>query len=225
MDPDTLNALRDGLLLYLVLVISIALHEWGHAISADKVGDPTPRAQGRVTLNPLAHLDPIGTGLIPGIMIFWPILSGNDMAFFLIGWGKPVMVNPMYFRNKVRDDLIVTACGPLMNVIIALAASTFGALLIAVNMETLPLVLNFIFLNCALVVFNMIPVPPLDGSHFLRQAIGMSDEAYLKLSQWGFLIMIVLINIRAFRELMGAAIFIFAQPFLWLLRTVAGFVA
>src|SRR4051794_38474467 len=114
MDLD-LEMLRQGLLRVLVLICSLALHEWGHAFVADRLGDDTPRSQGRVTLNPLAHIDWIGTVLIPllGVLGFFGGLAG-------IGWAKPVYTNPSNFRRGMSDQALVTIAGPAVNFLLAL---------------------------------------------------------------------------------------------------------
>lgn len=204
--------LQDGILLWLLLVICISIHEAAHAIAADKIGDNTPRLQGRVTLNPLAHIDPIGTVLIPLFMILF------SPAIAILGWGKPVQVNPRNFRHKVRDDLIITMAGPLSNLALALGAVLLGAVVLRFYPDFDRLFVQFIFMNVALFVFNMIPVPPLDGSHVLRHAVGMGEEAYLNLCRYGFIILMVLINIPQFRAFMGTAIYFVAEPFFLMLE-------
>lgn len=135
------------------LVIALSIHEFAHAWAADKLGDPTPRYQGRITLNPLAHLDPIGTLLL--------VLMG-------FGWGRPVMFNPGNLENPRRDTALIALAGPLSNVVMAIAASLVlrgfdGSLPQLVE----PLLFLFMQLNINLAVFNMIPVHPLDGGKIL----------------------------------------------------------
>lgn len=204
--------IAQGITLYLILVGSISVHEWAHAYSADRLGDDLPASQGRVTLNPIAHIDPIGTVVLPLFMIFAPM---GGLAIF--GWGKPVQINPRSHKNPVRDDLIITSAGPLSNLVIALGAAIIGSMAGLVNQETLGLFGMIIMLNVVLFVFNLIPIPPLDGSHFLKHAIGMTEEAFFKLSMYGFIIILVLINIPGFRLLMSTAIHAVMAPFVWLL--------
>jgi Zn-dependent protease len=209
--------LREGLIFYILLVVSLSIHEWAHAFTADKLGDPTPASQGRVTLNPIAHMDLLGTVIFPLLCIF--VLPGN----FLFGWGKPVMVNISYFKNRVTGDILTTMAGPASNLVQALLAAIIGGLLCRfVDPALAPLVGMFIFLNVVLAVFNMIPIPPLDGSHVLRHAVGMSDETYYNLSRWGFLVLIVAINLPPFRAALSVAISAVAGPFLLLFNVVSG---
>src|ERR1044071_2878675 len=120
MDID-MGALRDGVLRFIILVLSLSLHEWGHAIVADKLGDDTPRAQGRVTLYPMAHIDWIGTILIPAMSAL-----GFFGGFSMIGWAKPVYTNPANFRRGMFDQALVTIAGPGVNFTLALLG-TFAA--------------------------------------------------------------------------------------------------
>ena len=202
--------IRQGLITYLLIVISIALHESAHAFVADRLGDDTPRSQGRVTLNPLAHLDPIGTGLLPLLNIF--VLKGVS----LLGWGRPVQINLSNFRHRVRDELLVTAAGPLCNVLLALAGVVAAALCHRTGSGLALLFDRFMVINVGLAVFNMLPIPPLDGSHFLRHLVGMSEETYIGLSTWGGVALLVLINVPAFRALMTVVLDFSFIPFHWL---------
>ena len=130
---------------YIGLLLAITIHEFSHAYTADRLGDPTPRAMGRLTLNPLAHLDPIGT-----LMIF--------IAHF--GWGKPVPIDPYNFKNPRRDEIIVALAGPISNIILG---STIGIISLTTGYFNEILYIIAI-VNFSLAVFNLIPIPPLDGS-------------------------------------------------------------
>jgi Zn-dependent protease len=209
--------LREGLIFYIFLVASLSIHEWAHAFTADKLGDPTPSSQGRVTLNPVAHMDVLGTVVFPLLCIF--VLPGN----FLFGWGKPVMINPSYFRRRVRDDLLTTMAGPGSNLALALLAAIIGGLACRfIDPALAQLVGTFIFLNVVLAVFNMIPIPPLDGSHVLRHAVGMRDETYLNLSRWGFFVLIIAINLPPVRAALSYVIGAVSVPFVLLFNLIAG---
>src|SRR5215469_18895949 len=111
MDP---NGIIDGLLYYLGLVVLLTFHEFAHAWVAHKCGDDTARLQGRMSINPVVHIDPIGTVLIPLLVLFSPMLGG-----FLVGWAKPVPVNPMNLNHPVRDDCLIALAGPAMNLVLA----------------------------------------------------------------------------------------------------------
>jgi Zn-dependent protease len=207
---------KQGLTLYLILLASLSVHEWAHAFVADKLGDHTPRSQGRVTFNPIAHIDPIGTVFIPLFMILF------SPGFAIIGWGKPVMVNPLNFRNRVRDDILVSMAGPASNVVICLLMVFIGGVLLKFMPAIAGLLGQVILLNCVLIIFNMIPIPPLDGSHLLKHAVGMRDETYLNFARWGFLILIILVNIPAFRQVFGVAIYLSADFFYKLMLLIVG---
>lgn len=190
-------------ILFVLLIASISVHEWAHAWVADKLGDPLPRMQGRVTLDPRSHIDPIGTLLLPLIMIF------ANPGFSIIGWGKPVQVSLPNQTTKKRDDLLITIAGPLSNLGIAIICSVgFGVVHRYASLGEPFLILFFqvVTLNGMLFLFNLIPVPPLDGSHILKHVVGMSDESFLKFSKYGFFILIALINIPVFQTFMAQGI-------------------
>jgi Zn-dependent protease len=131
------------IVLLICLVVSIGIHEFSHAYAAYKLGDDTPKYQGRVTLNPLAHIDPIGLLLI--------VIAG-------FGWGKPVMFDVYNLKNPKRDVLIIALAGPLSNILLAFIAHLYGSFF-GFN----PVLNQLLFLNLALAVFNLIPIAPLDG--------------------------------------------------------------
>ncbi len=216
-----MELLRAGLIQYLIVLVSIVLHEWGHAFMADRVGDPLPRMQGRVTLNPVAHIDLLGTVLIPLIPLLIAV-SGGAMGFALIGWGKPVQISLPNPKTRVRDDILITAAGPGVNVVLALLCSIAIGLSVRFAPQFVDLFALGLIINIGLAVFNLIPIPPLDGSHFARHAVRMSDETYYNLARYGGIILLILINWRAFRELMHYAITLAATPFAELARLVAG---
>jgi Zn-dependent protease len=211
MDPQTL---RDGLLQLILLIISIGLHEFGHAWMADLRGDPLPRMQGRVTLNPFAHADPIGTIAIPAVMIFL------SPGFGLIGWGKPVQISLPNPKTRRMDDIYITLAGPAMNLVLCFAFAVIGGLG-NFDPKTQEVVIDFlrmgIILNASLVVFNLIPLPPLDGSRLALRLGLYSEELFLTLARWGFIILIILINLPPFTRLMSAGIRFLVVPWfgLW----------
>lgn len=155
----------------IVIIMSITLHEFGHAFSADRLGDTTPRRQGRVTLWPDKHLDPLGF-----VMILWTSLGGMGL-----GWGRPVMVNPNNFKHPRRDMVIVAACGPLMNLILAVIFGLTMRFAVMVNPDSAMewirhtvsgnFVLEFLVLNIMLMMFNLLPIHPLDGGKLLSGAL------------------------------------------------------
>lgn len=144
-----------GLIVFGSIVIAIAVHEFAHAYAADKLGDMTPRSQGRVTLNPLSHLDPWGTLLI--------LIVG-------IGWGRPVMFSPHNLKNPRRDTALIAIAGPVSNIIMAVSAALIfhfinsaGIAMGAFEGAAVLILTYFITINLALAIFNMIPIEPLDG--------------------------------------------------------------
>ena len=180
--------------MWMCLVALLSFHEFGHAWMAYKCGDDTARIMGRMTINPIVHIDPIGTVLIP-LAILW-----LNPGFFIFGWAKPVPVNPNNYENRKRDDILISMAGPAMNVILAILLMAVyrlalelpidvGAGAIVHNLELIA------FISMILCVFNLIPIPPLDGSHVMRHVVGMSEETYLKIAQYGFIILLIAINV------------------------------
>jgi len=168
------------IILFPGLLLSIAIHEFAHAWSADKLGDPTPRLQGRVTLNPLSHLDPIGT-----LMIF--------LTSF--GWGRAVEFDPYNLKHPVRDTALIALAGPVANLLIALVLSLVirtGILPWAWMYEASSLI---VYINVALAIFNLVPVYPLDGSKILLALLPRSTafEYDQFMHRYGFLVLIFLI--------------------------------
>jgi Zn-dependent protease len=191
----SVSAIFDGLLSYVCLVILLTFHEFAHAWTAARCGDDTARDHGRVSLNPLVHMELVGTVVLPLLVVF---LSAAESSFanFIIGWGRPVPVNPLNLRHRRRDDTLIALAGPAMNLALAAAVMVIargfdllgqGAMMeVAVRMAIISLVLCF---------FNLLPIPPLDGSHVLKNAVGMRDEAYVRLCRFGFIAVILAVQI------------------------------
>jgi Zn-dependent protease len=198
------NWIIEGLISYLGLVVLLTFHEFGHAWTALKCGDDTARLQGRCSLNPIVHIDPIGTVLLPLMMIFLPFGVGR----FMIGWAKPVPVNVHNLRNGRWDDILVSMAGPAMNLLLAIGLVALAriALLFDSGVAT-NLFLQMASLSLLLYFFNLIPIPPLDGSHVLRNLIGMSYETYSQLSRYGFIAIIVVVNIPQVRQTLSTITF------------------
>lgn len=217
MDTSMLSV---GLAQYLCVVIIITFHEFGHAWMASRCGDDTARHEGRVTLNPLAHIDPIGTVLIP-LLVLWLAMSGQGkLASFIIGWGRPVPVNPFNLRHRVRDDILVSMAGPAMNVLLAVLAVIVWRIGAATGSEPIASsAFMLIWLSMLLFFFNLIPVPPLDGSHVMKHVVQMPDETFLAISRFGLFIVIVLMNIPGVQ--LGLAKLTFGS--IGVLRWLAGF--
>ena len=201
-----------SLIVYLaVIVVAITLHEFAHAWTANRLGDPTARYQGRLTLNPLAHLDPMG-----GLMLL----------LFGFGWARPVPVNPWNFRDSRRGMLLVALAGPLANVTLAWVANLLLQVLMTAPGGMLPALLAgpvgrflalSVTLNLWLAAFNLIPVPPLDGSRILAGLVSQSQAVALaRMEAYGPLFLVLLIAT-------GASSLILRPIYRLLLLLVGGF--
>lgn len=184
---------REFLIIAVVLMLGIALHEFGHAFAADVQGDRGPRLAGRLTLNPLKHLDPVGTIFL--------VLVG-------FGWGKPVQFTPSSLRGRRAGAAIVAIAGPTMNVLLAL----IGAYLL-VRAAPVSVLSDFatemLFINLILAVFNMLPIPPLDGSRLLTIFLPPSRQHIIyMLDKWGFLLLL-------------AVVLVFDEALIWIVQRMS----
>ena len=163
-------------LTFVILIVAITAHEFAHALVADRLGDPTPRSLGRLSLNPLKHLDPIGTLM---------------MIIARFGWGKPVPIDPYNFRSPRRDELLVSLAGPASNLILAASAGILNLLLPPILGSILYL---FALINISLGLFNLLPLPPLDGSKIFLNLLPIESSLNWEenLGRYGQLILIFL---------------------------------
>ena len=202
------------LFLWLVplLIGSMVLHELAHAVVATRLGDPTPREHGRLTLNPISHLDPIGTAMF-GIT-YW-------VSSFMFGWAKPVLVQPRYFRHPKEYMALVAVAGPIANFLIAcltVAVIVHGP----IGVDALEVLALLFQVNVILGVFNLFPIPPLDGSRIVGAF--MDDATYARwsaLDQYGILFLFGLLFVfrRQFTELLDSAYVNIAE---FMVRVVGG---
>ncbi|WP_374764023.1 site-2 protease family protein [Yunchengibacter salinarum] len=190
----------------LPFMFAVTLHEAGHAYAANALGDITPKSQGRLSLNPFRHFDPVGTVLIPMAAVLFAMP-------FLIGYAKPVMIRPEHFKNKRRDMIAVALAGPLMNLLLAVAfayairfALWGGA---AGDGWLVTTAVYGVFMNCLFMVFNLLPIPPLDGSGVVAEFLPEPARSrYLSVAPFGFFILIGLI-LLAKEVVLGPTLFFF----------------
>lgn len=186
-----LENLTDYIYIVVAALFAIILHEIAHGLVSTWLGDPTPKRQGRLSLNPLKHLDPIGT---------------LCLIFFHVGWAKPVVVNPDYYKNKKRGMALVALAGPLMNFLLAIFSIIIMAIFVKVNAYSNVLIIIYNFLlyfsviNLGLGLFNLIPIPPLDGSRILGAFLKNDTyEQYMKYERYGFIIIAILLALSSLR--------------------------
>jgi len=188
----------------LVLVLSVIVHEVSHGYVAYKLGDPTAKQSGRLTLNPLPHIDPVWSILLPGFLI----LTGSK---FVIGGAKPVPIDWRYFKNPRRDMMFVGLAGPVSNILLAIAGlliwklASFAPVLQSPGLEAF-VEIN-LFINAGLAAFNLIPIPPLDGS---RVVLGLLPEdlayRFARLDRYGMIIVIIFVATGLYRYIFNPLI-------------------
>jgi len=180
-----------------VLIFSVVVHECAHGIAAYRAGDPTAKAMGRITLNPIPHIDLIGSVLLPALLII-------SHASFLFGWAKPVPVNPANFRHPREDEIKVSFAGPASNLLLSLAFLVLTiALILVFKVFQLPagsfrlyytVLRGGMIINLVLAFFNLIPIPPLDGSHILENMLPYEYARYFQaMRPYGFIILLIVI--------------------------------
>jgi Zn-dependent protease len=181
------------------LLVAVVFHEVAHGVVAYACGDPTAARAGRLTLNPLAHIDPVGTILVPGLLLLMPLLLGTSP--FVFGWAKPVPINPRWFRRPRLDGLLVALAGPGTNLVLAalsalalgwLASGATGATPMTRLLGTVAA--QSVIVNCVLAVFNLLPVPPLDGGRVLA-AVAPPEAAQLlnRFERIGIIVVLLLV--------------------------------
>lgn len=201
----SVNALVDGLLSYVCLLILLTFHEFAHAWVAWKRGDDTAYNEGRVSLNPAVHMELLGTVILPLAVV---VLSAanSSLANFIIGWGRPVPVNLNNLRQPRVDDTLIALAGPAMNFALAgVVMSLARGFELAGQPQMVDVALRMATISLLLCFFNLLPIPPLDGSHLLKNATGMRYETYAQLSQFGLILVIVALQVPPVRQAIQTA--------------------
>jgi Zn-dependent protease len=191
-------------------LLALTVHEFAHGLIAEKFGDPTARMMGRITLNPLPHIDPIGTIILPAFLIMF-------RSPFIFGWAKPVPVNPFNLRNPKRDMIWISLAGPAANLIFAFICGLIlrVSLLFSSSGPIIVMLAWGVIIGLVLAAFNLIPVPPLDGSGILKGLLpDRMQEGYAKYERFGFIILLGLFTIG--QPIIALFVFPFVGIFSWL---------
>ena len=200
-----IDQVQRAILFLIAFILSIAVHEFGHAWVATRLGDPTPRLQGRLTLAPQHHIDPIGTILMPLVMAF--------TGAALLAWGRPVQINPVAFSRRFSMStgrMLVAVAGPAMNLLMALVVSVL--IVIAARLGAPDRLLSAVFyylvqLNISLMIFNLLPIPPLDGGSVLAWLLPRSMQGTVDfLARYGGIILLLLIITPSLGRVFGSVI-------------------
>jgi len=181
------------LFLIIILIFSIVIHEVSHGTMANYLGDPTAKYAGRLTLNPISHLDPIGSVILPIFLIIMAKIMGGGIIF---GWAKPVPINPYNFRDQKYGSAKVALAGPASNLALALVFGLALRFLPILDIHPGPVLMfsYIVWVNILLAVFNLLPIPPLDGSHLLFTFLPYSlQNIKIFLSQFGLFILLFII--------------------------------
>jgi Zn-dependent protease len=193
MDPISI------IIFIVILLFSVIFHEVAHGIVADYLGDPTARYAGRLTLNPIPHIDPFGSILLPAILY----MVGSP---FIFGAAKPVPVNYQNLRNLRRDMFLVAIAGPITNFLLAIAASLTIRFYPHISATASALLLQLMMLNLVLGIFNLFPIPPLDGSKVLASLLGFVDRNLmywiLELERYGFILIFIFLFTGVFTSVL-----------------------
>jgi Zn-dependent protease len=232
------SAFLIGVFEFVLLLFSLSFHECAHAWMASRLGDQTARMQGRVTLNPMYHIDPIGTLLFPALIIFGPMIGFTFFSGFLVGWAKPTPVITRNFRKIVRYDNLTTLAGPVSNLVLVLVAFLIllaiclavpgGRMLVLASLSgglalnapsalqaIVVLAILAIEINLSLFFFNLLPIPPLDGSRLLRNLLPYNAaQSYDRIPIWVSYLFMIFVGGFILRLLISPSLALVFSPFL-----------
>lgn len=209
---DELTLIQRIVVWILPVIFAITVHEVAHGWMAKRYGDKTADQQGRLSLNPLKHIDPVGTIIIPGLLLI-------TFTGFIFGWAKPVPVDARNFKNPKKAMMMVALAGPLSNLLMAIGWALLARVGVSIEMEfiSLPLIYSGvagITINLVLALINMLPIPPLDGSRILS---GLLPDYWAwrfnQLERWGFLILLLLLATNALGAILGYPMYYAQQVF------------
>lgn len=201
-------------------IFAITVHEVAHGWVAKKYGDNTAFNEGRLTLNPIKHIDLVGSIIVPSLLLVFALLNHGG---FILGWAKPVPVNPSYFKKPRADMAIVALAGPVSNILMAIIWALIARVGITIGTEG-EIIRNVtstgIHINLLLAIFNLLPIPPLDGSRILSGLLpNYWAWQYNKLERFGFVILIILLSTNVFNMLIDFPLYIVEK---WFVSVIAG---
>ncbi len=220
MDP---LVLRNGLIYFIILAASLCLRAFAQAWMANRLGDRTPAMEGRLTLNPVPHVDLLGTIVLPLISIFYlqPALDRASLRFFL-GWAAPVPINPHNFKNPRTGVLLTQFAGTGFSILLSFVAAVAAGLCLRLhNPDPVEIFGVIIIINCSLMVFDCLPLPPLPGGVLLRHLGFMSEETFVHIARWSGLVMLILINVPAVAKVISFLVGVATIPFSIVMQLVA----
>lgn len=215
------DQLRYGLITFIFIGVSLCLRAYAQARLADRLGDRTPSVEGRLTINPIPHVDMLGTVVLPLVCIFY-LQPRLEQIWFFLAWAKPVPINPGAFAKPRTHYLYCLLAQTVISLLLMLVVSTVGAGVVRFDSKLAELVMGIIGINACLVVLDLLPLPPLPGALILVNRGWMREETYLSVGRWGGLILLIAFQIPAVQMFFAILRAFVAMPFVLLFNAIAG---
>lgn len=215
------DQLRYGLITFIFIGVSLCLRAFAQAWLADRLGDRTPSIEGRLTINPLPHVDLLGTVILPLVCIFY-LQPRLEQIWFFLAWAKPVPINPNAFAKPRSHYLYCLLAQTAISLLLMLVVSTVGAGVVRFDPKLAELVMGIIGINACLVVLDLFPLPPLPGALILVNRGWMREETFLSVGRWGCLILLVAFQIPAVQMFFAILRAFVMMPFLLLFNVIVG---
>ena len=216
----TPEIIRNGLIFYLVLVTSLCLRAYAQAWTANRLGDRTPALEGRLTMNPLPHMDLLGSVVLPLICIFYLQPHLGQLRFFL-AWTRPMPVNMGSFAQPRKHYLLTQFALTGMSLLLGLIGAVLGGVFYRADPNTVEIFGALIMVNASLIVLDCLPMPPLPGGTLLWHLGAMTEQTYWGIARWSGLVFIMLINIRFFAEILNLLVGLVSMPFFLIMQLIS----